>query len=263
MAIAVTPSGRLEDRLLPAIYFDSSVLIDYWMTDGMELADELTEHERDWAETIHGDMGKVMRELLKSDIRLNKVAEIRKKLTYEDIRAVPVTSYPALWELQEWAAESGFKQIGAEVSGMLALQRRSKKEIGGYLRKAFELWEAEGPGKHHDPQTGSSGLELLMQSTWINLGFAQAHGLQGIVIAETVNFNWPPKLGNDRGSYVDPYILAFLQLGAADIMHVLMANHFGCRYFASFDSDFRRAQEFIEETGMSVLTTPEEVLAIL
>ena len=31
-----TKSGKLKAKFLPAIYFDSSVLIDYWMTEGLE-----------------------------------------------------------------------------------------------------------------------------------------------------------------------------------------------------------------------------------
>ena len=146
---------------------------------------------------------------------------------------------------------------------MVFWQRKSKKEIGDYLKKAFELWQAEGDEGHFDPETGTSPLEALMQETWLNFGFARAHGLQGVSIAETVGFNWPPKPADGVDSFADPYTLAYLQMGMADIVQVLLANHLGCRYFASFDSDFRRAREFIEGTGMSVLANPEEVLSIL
>ena len=33
----LTKTGSLQKRFLPAVYFDSSVLIDYWMTEGMEI----------------------------------------------------------------------------------------------------------------------------------------------------------------------------------------------------------------------------------
>jgi len=29
----LTETGKLQDKLLPAVYFDSSVVIDYWMTE--------------------------------------------------------------------------------------------------------------------------------------------------------------------------------------------------------------------------------------
>jgi hypothetical protein len=263
MVTALTPLGRIKNEFQPTVYFDSSVLIDYWMVEGMENPDETTEGQRDWAEMTHGPLAKVVRELLKTNNRLNKVVEIRKKVVYGEEKTTPVTSYAALWELQEWIAESGFKQVGAEVSGAIHLQRKNKKEIGDYLKKGLELWAAEGDKKHNDPQTGTSGLQLLMNTTWINLGFSQAHGLQGIFIADTVNFNWPPKQRGAHSSFGDPFTLAFLQLGLGDILHVLLANHLGCRYFASFDSDFRRAKDFIEKSGMSVLTNPAEILSIL
>ena len=263
MAAVVTASGRLKDEYSPAVYFDSSLLIDYWMAEGMELRDEIPEAHQGGTASSEHPLASVTRDLMRSDVRLTKVAEIRRKVISGDARAIPVTSHAALWELQEWIAESAFKQVGAEVVGMVFLQRKSKKEIGKYLKKVFELWDAEGDQSHQDPYTGTSGLHMLMQESWINLSYAQAHGLQGILVADTVNFSWPPEQGYDGNLQADPYMLAFLQLGLADIMHVLVANHLGCQYFAGFDVDFRRAKEFIEGTGMSVLANPEEVLSIL
>jgi len=263
MQTVVAPSGRLTDRFSPAVYFDSSVLIDYWMAEGLESPGETTEIERDWAVSTDHPLGQVVRDLVRANTRLSKVAELRRKVILGETRAWPVTSHAALWELQEWLAESAIKQAGAEVLGMVFWQRKSKKEIGDHLKKAFELWQDEGDEQHHDSETGTSSLEALMQETWLNLSYARAHGLQGISIAETVGFSWPPKQGDGEHSFADPYTLAYLQLGLADIMHVLMANHFGCRYFASFDSDFRRAREFIEGSGMLVLASPEEVLSVL
>jgi len=89
------------------------------------------------------------------------------------------------------------------------LQRKSKKEIGDYLKRGFELWKAEPAERHHHPCT--SGLESLMQATWVNWNFANCHGLQGILIAEILNFNWPREKDNNENSFVDPYILGFLQ----------------------------------------------------
>ena len=264
MDAVVCPSGQLKERYSPAVYFDSSILVDYWMAEGMELSEGLDENDRDRAENQPSPLEKTVRELTGSRPRLAKVAEVRRKVILGDLAACPVTSHTALWELQEWIAESAFKQIGAQVSGMILLQRQSKKAIGDYLKRAFELWRSEGEEGHFDSSMGaSSGLHTLMMETWINLSFAQAHGLQGIIIADTVDFNWPPKGDDASASFADPYVLAFLQLGLADIMHVLLANHLGCRYFASFDSDFRRAREFIEDTGMTVLASPEQLLAVL
>jgi hypothetical protein len=72
----VTPKGQLIDRFIPAIYFDSSVLIDYWMTDGMELPDK---YQQDLTKLSYGSMARIITDLLQSDIQLNNVAEIRKR----------------------------------------------------------------------------------------------------------------------------------------------------------------------------------------
>lgn len=268
MYSTTTPNGKLQDKFLPAVYFDSSVIIDYWMTEGMEVTtpDDDLFGGQNWPDRIYGhELSKLVRDLLKSDIRISKVLELRKKLLAygEDVKVLPVTSEPALWELQEWIAESGFKQLGAEISGTVFLQKKSKKEIGDLLKKAYELWMAEGHEKHHDPKTGTSALESLVQSTWINLSFAHSHGLNGILVAEINNFCWPPKRSRNRKSFPDPFSLAYLQLGTADIFHILLAHHLGCQYFASFDSDFRRAKDFITQVGMTLLTTPEEILSIM
>jgi hypothetical protein len=245
MGTVTTSNGKLQDQYLPAVYFDSSVIIDYWMTEGMERPLEDLEYWNNWRKFSHGQLNAVMRDLLQSDKRLNKVIEIRKKLMFEDGDVTAVTSWVALWELQEWTAESGFKQLGSDILGAIFLQRKSKKEIGYYLRKAYDLWLAEGEDKHHDPETGTSGLELLIQATNINLSFAHSHGLNGIFIAELVNFCWPPRRSRNRNPFPSPLFLAYLQLGIADILHILFAHHLGCQYFASFDSDFRRSKELM------------------
>jgi len=73
MYSVTTPNGKLQDRFLPAIYFDTSVIIDYWMTEGMELPPEAFEGHRDWAEISHGPLARVVRDLLQSDKRINKI----------------------------------------------------------------------------------------------------------------------------------------------------------------------------------------------
>lgn len=258
---AVNRNGMLKNEFLPAIYFDTSFIVDYWIVEGVENLDP-SEENIFQDDLFHGPVTKVVQDLLRSETRINKVAGIRRKILLEDTSITPVTSHFALWEFQEWYAESGFKQLGAEISGAYFLQKKGKKEIGSLLKKAYELWEAEGD-EHHHPKTGTSGLESLRQSTMINLSFAYSHGLSGILVAEVENFCWPPKRSQTRNPFVDPYSLAYLQLGMADSLHLLIANHLGCQYFASFDSDFRTARRFIEDTGMELLTSPEEIHSVL
>lgn len=263
MNTPVTSNGVLQKHLLPAVYFDTSVVIDYWVTEGMEFSPETYGGPADWAEVSHGPVVKVIRDLLQIEKRINKVVELRNKLMFEDVKLTAVTSEAAIWELQEWFAEAGLKQLGAEISGAIYLQRKGKKEIGDYLKKAHELWEEEGIEKHHDPNTGTSGLHLLAIATWINKSFAHSHGLHGILVADVVNFCWPPKQSRNRKPFPNPFDFAYLQIGTADIFHILFAHHLGCQYFASFDSDFRRGEKFLANVGLELLSTPEEILSLL
>jgi len=253
----ITKTGKIKSQFLPAIYLDSSVLIDYWMAEGMELPESEVDELIKKNETPHLQ---VVRDLLKSETRINKVIEIRKKLLYEEVKTNLVVSPLSLLELMEWNAEAAFKQIASEASGAISVQKRSKKQIADYLKKALELRKTEI--KERPKKQGeiiSTGLEILMMETWLNSSFAKAHGLRGLLEVDIVNFDL-----SFGGTWKSSSAYAYLQLGIADIMHILLAQHLGCKYIASFDSDFARARNVIqEETEILVLNSPEEILNIL
>lgn len=252
----LTLTGKLKKRFLPAIYFDSSVLIDYRITEGMELSEtQICEPKK-----LERPDVKIVRDILRSEARTNEVLEIRKNLIFEKVRVTPVISPISLLELMEWEAEAAFKQIASEAAGTLFIQKRSKKQIGDYLKIGLELRKTEVKKQKRDRRRGeSSGLEILMGETWLNRSFMEAHGLDGLLQVDIVNFHLPV-----NKAWIEPSVYAYLQLGVADIMHILLAHHLGCKYIASFDSDFVRAKDIItEETGMTVLKTPGEILNIL
>ncbi len=202
---------------------------------------------------------KIMREILKSDERVKRVVEIRKKLTSGEVRVNAVISPLCLLELIGRYAEAAFKQIAAEASGVRIIERKGKKEIGDFLKRMIKLRKDEIENQEGKVQRESTGLEMLMGDTWLNRSFADCHGFQGLLQVDIVNF----KLTIDK-AWQEPSAYAYLQLGMSDIMHVLIAQHLGCEYIASFDSDFHRAADIIgEETGIRVLTSPEEILAVL
>jgi hypothetical protein len=254
----VTRTGRLKAKYLPAIYFDSSVLIDYWMTEGLE-----TDWTEDPTEKIISESEPkslvVVRELLKADKRLQKVVEIRKKLIFGSSKLSAVISPLALLELMAWQAEAAFKRYATEAAGVHIIQRKSKKEIGDCLKKLLELRRDEIEKQKGKKKGYSTGLETLMNDTWLNRSFAECHGLRGLLQADVVNF----KLTLDK-AWQEPFAYAYLQLGISDIVHILLAQHLGCHYIASFDDDFRRGRNIIEEENkIEVLISPEEILGVL
>jgi len=253
----VTRIGRLRTKYLPAIYFDSSVLIDYWVTEGLGL-----DWTKDPLEKIANENEptslEVLRELLKADKRLQKVVEIRKKLESGLSKLSVVVSPLALLELMIWNAESTFKQYASEAASVYFIQKKSKKEIGDYLKRLLELRHYEIVQKI-GRRKGYSGLEGLMNDFWVDRSFAECHGLRGLLQADIVNFELTL-----NQAWQEPSAYAYLQVGISDILHILMARHLRCTYIASFDEDFRRARDIIEaETKMKVLTSPEEILGVL
>lgn len=254
----VTKSGKLKVKFLPAIYFDSSVLIDYWMTEGLEIEGPETLFEKIIDECEAERLG-IMRKVLKSDKRMEKVVEIRKRILSGESKATAVISPISLLELMGWNAEAAFKDFAAEASGTRAIQRKSKKEIGNYLKRLLELRSDEVEKQKGSKRERTTGLEWIMSDTWLNRSFAECHGLQGLLQADIVNFELTiAKIWEEPSAY------AYLQLGISDIIHILIAQHLGCKYIASFDSDFQRASDIIaEETGMIVLGNPEHILKLL
>jgi hypothetical protein len=176
----VTKSGKLKAKFLPAIYFDSSVLIDYWMTEGLE-TEGLGGAFREITDECEAERLQIMRQILKSDRRTEKVVEIRKKLVFAKSKAVAVISPLCLIELMQWNAEIAFKDIAAEASGSKAIERKSKKEIGDYLKKLLELRKNEAEQQKGKKRERTTGLEWIMSETWLNRSFSECHGLQGLL----------------------------------------------------------------------------------
>lgn len=258
MAGILTETGKLQKKFLPAVYFDSSVVIDYWMTEGMECPESEAQKRIRSGELLYL---KVVRDILRSERRVNEVVEIRKKLVLGEPKATPVVSPICLIELMEWQAEAGFKQVASEASGAMFIQRKSKKEIGDYLKKSLEMRKDEikkqtEKGRKSDQSTA---LESLMSAIWLNQSFAECNGLSGILRVDVVNFALTFKK-----TWIECSEYACLQIGVSDIIHILLAQHFGCKYIASFDSDFARAKDIIEgETGMVVLRNAKEILDVI
>lgn len=257
----VTESGSLKSEYLPAIYFDTSVLVDFWLTGGAEYPKNELEKIEEENEPPYFE---VIRKILRSDKRINKVIKLRELLNNNENKINPVTSPLALLELIEWHAESTFKDIASQTTGAKFIQRKSRKNIGEYLKAALKMREKEikiQKEKRSGPR-GLTGLEYLMHMTWIDLHYTTYDALclnKYIYLANIVNFNFTfEKIQNE------PSVYAYLQLGAADILHILFAEHLHCEYFASFDEDFSRVKDIIaEEIGIKVLKSPEQIINAL
>lgn len=267
------------------MYLDSSVLIDYYAAEGLDVHEDefneiskLNSDERiNWCNEQRklGNYEKLdrflhrisdpetllIRDLFKTDKNLNKIIEIRDKIYYENIKVLPVFSPLALNELMKWNAEVIFKQVSAEAVGTKTIQREGEKKIGDKLKIILGIWKnfsvEERENKINDWK--KEGVKRVIEDLWLNPSFTYIHGLSGLIPVSILNFNYTM----DR-AWQDPSAYAYLQLGATDIMHILFAQHLGCKYIASFDSDFKRAKDEIQRmTGIEVLYGHNEILKAL
>jgi predicted nucleic acid-binding protein len=246
--------GSLHSKNRPAIYFDSSVLIDYWLS-----VDFFTEADK-WIE-IALRREKETAEVLKKVI-FNKrefpTAEIREKLCIGKAKGFAVISPLSLLELIEWQADHGLRDAISHYLGHWTVARRNKKQIGDYLNKFFEMRKIEISKfrSKKKEKLDSSVLAELMSLTWLDSNFATCHGFKGLLLADIKGFNL-----SFSNAWMVPSAYSYLQLGLADIMHILIAEHLKCDYIASYDQDFKRAKSIIEEeTKLKVLTSASEIL---
>ncbi len=269
----LTENGKLQDKFLPAIYFDSCVAIDYWMTGSnvglviMATGDLETIEQRGLDADNLVQRNKYLKQLLssKATTKLNKVANIRKKLDSSEAKATAVVSPICLFELEEWYAFATFKQMASEVVGVTVLERQGRKDFGEHLKAVYESWIKRLKEKLElELWTGIkfehfSKEETLFYETFRHLHYLEA-GLKGLVLVDIRNY----RLDIQSLSSLQPLFYAYVQLGAADIFHILLAQHLGCKYIASWDKDFKRVKQVINEAaGMELLSTPEEILKVI
>lgn len=135
----------------------------------------------------------------------------------------------------------------------------SKKETGEILCRLVERRRRKLEDTSGKANVESADFETLWRMTWPGLDYHELHeSLAGILVPDIVDFSFSMEKTLALG------IFAYLQMGAADIFHLLLAQHYGCSWVASFDTDFARCRHSIQDVlGLSLLTTPEEILKIL
>jgi len=242
-------NGRLLDDFLPAIYFDTSFLIEYWAAEVFETPDVFEEYG------IECPMKNYLNQLVRADRKIRKIYEIRENITRRSLRMFPVTSPLSIIEMIEWKAEVTFKQFLADSVGVLMVQRRGKKEIGKFLKHVLDDYVESNESN----ETGVSAVDYLMIELTMASSYVESHALLGIIPCDLYRFNITM---TDVWETLFPY--AFLQLGLADCLHLLAARHLGCTYFASLDEDFRRVREIVEnELELIILSSVDEIASII
>lgn len=270
----LTDKGKLVKEVLPAIYFDSSVIIDYYISEGFypeneheeidldeyigkEIPDEYSHRIKRQIELESHSHEHILRKLLNTDKKFNEVAALRDKILYEDIKVNPIVSPLAILELVKWFTESIFKQMLSESVGSKQIQRYGTNQIGNYLKTILERINRD-IDNDEVPKWEKQGLKDLKLELIMSPSFVYHHGLEGLLQVDIVNFDITnSKVWSEQAAY------SFLQMGAADIMHISFAEHLGCEYIATNDEDFKRAGDIIyDATGITVLKGYKEIINV-
>lgn len=308
----VHSNGQLVDDYLPAIYFDSAMMVDYrlaWVGDYDHI---LNEKRSLGGLSLEGSQ---MRQTVsdRREITLEGMLNIRQRLLRGDCKAHPVSSMLTSLEVGEFVSRQKVRELLTEAfSAEFLIKRDNSRIIGDYVSHIFERfhWRKLDLGENtrkliKDLRTQIEEAERILEKVQQTKNRKQSAGLKkrieevkkrieelsrhrkverewewcdyvfdeklprsivyglagiydGIPIAPILNFDL------HYAECDSPLqLMAALQVGAADILHVLFAAHLGCAYFASLDCDFRRIRELIHELGLELLVSPQEVLTKL
>jgi predicted nucleic acid-binding protein len=220
-------------------YLDASVAIEYLNADGAERDDDLFAKKPATREALY------LIKLLRSQRNYQLAVEMRRRINSGKSKLAFVIS-PLVWiEVQEWIAEEKFKAEAAAVTLFTQLQREGKKRIGDLLKTI--RYDSD-----QERATFNPAAAALFQRTTATSERLTIAGLRGTIRVDLCDFTL---------SAADIQIavnLAYMQVGLADIMHLLVSKHLGCKYFVTLDSDFQRVRDAIMDSlGIEVLFRDE------
>lgn len=241
--------GRILPKFLPAIYLDTSFLIYYWLVEDFETREPGLEENKIPYYSI-------IKKLLRTEEKFERTIKIRKKILMGENKKTPVLSPLALLELMEWYTEARFRNIAFSATEYDLIKNKGKKDIGNYLKRLFELRKKEIKENKKTKNYKKTELECLHAELWPHIHFGSNPSLEGLSQVDIENFNFSIEETWDL-----PSLLAFCQIGLADIMHIMLAKHLGCEYIGSLDSDFRLIKDFVkEELNINILCNLDEIL---
>jgi hypothetical protein len=223
---------------------DSSLAIEYLNAEGVEHADDL------FATKPPSEDDKYLMRLLRSDRNYLLASQVRSRIVKRQSRMAFVLS-PLVWiEVNGWIARERLLGKASQVTKFTRLQKQGAKRIGELLTTIRQSSDKSSSADYR------LEAERLFASTTVSSS-GLADGLRGVAMADIRGF---------EVSKADVQVavnLAYMQVGLGDILHLLVARHVGCDWFATLDGDFKRAKETISTSlGMTVLVGSEILKAM-
>ena len=213
-------------------YLDTSLAIEYANADKVEYSEDLFTKQKTKQQEY-------LSQITKSDKASRIATEIRKKYICGNPKLELLIS-PLVWiELQKWIAKEKLLKLYSEINLFSHLQKHGEKKLGDILMKIM---------KSASDKENDDAINLFNKTkvTPDELGLEQLRGIKKFNFEEFT-------LTNDHIQIAAN--LAYIQVGLADILHLFCAQDLNCTYFATIDSDFKRAENIIKNTlGIEILS---------
>lgn len=237
----VKRTGKLEDFFIPAAFCDTSFLVDYADSASLNPMIKGLPWNQEYPETV------LFKEYLKSEQRTKKIYRIREILENYENKVQLVYSPACRLELEEVLTERSFKNSGVGALDIKSILRKGRKEIGDIIEKIMRDSMAKG----------ASNEQINLYHAFFLLT-ADSEMFIGLWEADLVNIKITKK------DFYKIGFLANLQIGFADIFHLISASKLGCKYFFTFDHDYTRASTEIKSIfDIQVVTEIDKMIDII
>ena len=205
-------------------YLDSSILIEYHSANNTNSEN----HENEDKLKIIFD------KFIKQNSRIKFCEKLKKILTSNNSPLDVVVSPLSLIEYHEWFSETIFKNELALKYNFNRIGSKSKKNIGDFYYKLMKEVEFDF--------SKDCGENSILNNAFLDPNIVVGQQLEGLRLIDINELNI--SIDNVWSKYC---FFSILQMGLADIMHLITAINFGCQYFLTFDNDFKRVKEILKK----------------
>lgn len=230
----------MEDSI---VYCDTSLVIEYLLAQGRE-PEAKTAHSPFPEPDHQREERKYWETLFRHNKRFQFASRLRSIVGWNFPTSELVVSPFVLLELDEWYAEECFKQHAIEGTHVKAIQSHSRKEIGQFIQTIVRDSEAND--------------DSFPARIW----GAMASRIRGESLAG-LQIRAVDQLKFDADAFEKVSLLSHLQMGMADIVHLLAADALKCTHFASTDSDFHRLRTEIENSFDFKVLFKDEIFSVV
>mgnify|MGYP001791149906 CR=1 FL=1 len=245
-------NGLIKEEYLPASYCDTSFILDF-VSFPLEVIFNKSENNLFDKNEDFKKFKKLLNKYWKSENRILRLEEIVGRI-YSYETSTLVYSPLVTLECTEKLVEGSFKDYASKYLSINSIQKSGRKEIGKVLKNIYDDYS----NKKIEDWSNLSDLQILGLNLFeTGIGDEDdALGLFEIFPVDIKNIN----ILHNTEDFENLMFFSKLQLGVADILHLLVAQKVGCENFITFDSDFVRVKKEIKRIfNLNVLNNVKEI----